>query len=182
MTLPLVEPSRPIDNAHQGTWENQGLVVGQFAATEVADVATVMTDWHLILSFDITEIPEGATIEIAELNIYQRTVTGDPYGKLGNLIVDWIRGVSYEGSLPGPGIGSNVGTLSTDADQEFKTLGIAGIVQQDLDAGRDIVQLRLRFEEDTTDIPGPTDHVNTAAFDDAGSSFEPIVKVQWRIN
>jgi len=60
------------------------------------------------LSFDLTGIPADATIESAELQFYQSKVTGDPYGKLGGLVLDLVSyGTSLDDSAYNvPAIGS----------------------------------------------------------------------------
>ena len=109
--------------------------------------------WRGFMSFDLSDIPSGASIEAAELRFFQAKVEGDPYQKLGNLVLEHV---SY---------GSNLGRAAYDAQPlGSATMArqpspgtwyivtdqtIAGWIGQDLSAGRDQFQVRLRWVQET---------------------------------
>jgi pSer/pThr/pTyr-binding forkhead associated (FHA) protein len=105
------------------------------------------------MSFDLSGIPAGATVQAVELRFYQVQVTGDPYGKLGNLI---LKHVDYGPSLEdadydGPELGSAILAMHP-APGEWYTITssvIANWIEQDLIAGRTRLQMRLQFSTET---------------------------------
>ncbi len=105
------------------------------------------------MSFDLSSIPTGATVERAELRFYQKEIQGDPYSKLGNLLLEHVDyGASLDdGAYNTPAIESAV------LDQQ-KTPGawyilsdptLASWVQSNVQAGRSRFQLRLQFRQET---------------------------------
>ena len=109
--------------------------------------------WRGFMSFDLTGIPGGASIEGAELRFFQAKVEGDPYQKLGNLILEHVNYGSNLGraAYDTPSLGSaalaqqpSPGTWYIVADRP-----IAGWIGQDLSAGRDRFQVRLRWAQET---------------------------------
>jgi len=113
------------------------------------------------VSFDIGTLPSGSNIISATLRIYQEAVNGAPYTDLGNLLVDHL---DYGGTLVGADYNSapiqaNIGTLSTDAVIEFKTLDVTLRLQDDIDNTRTRSQYRLLFPIETDN-----DSVEDAAF------------------
>lgn len=98
-------------------------------------------------SFDISTIPAGAHIVSATLRLYQAVVVGSPYVNLGNLIVDRVDiGAALDGvDFNAAPLTANLGTLSTNATIEYKTLDVSTAVQADLGASRSKSQFRIRF-------------------------------------
>ncbi len=142
MTVTIDEPTGPVDNSTLGNWDNTLLGVGEFGPAN-----QLLNNWRGIMSFDISEIPAGATIVSAELTAFQFQVNGDPYFNLGAMMVDHIamgpvmQGDAYSDFT----ISLDVGTLSINGTVGVKTLDITGVVQSDVDAARGMTQLRLRF-------------------------------------
>jgi len=106
------------------------------------------------LSFDLSGIPAGASVQSIELRFYQVNIQGDPYGKLGN---PQLVHVDYGGSLGGsaydaPAL-STVATLSahTGAGQWYTITSdtFGDWIEQDLSAGRTRIQMRLQFTTET---------------------------------
>jgi DNA-binding beta-propeller fold protein YncE len=120
-------------------------------------------------SFDVSRIPSTATLLSAELRLYQYFVGGSPYSDLGNVIVDHM---DYGASLTGAAynaaaLASNIGTLSTSATLEYKTLDVTGRLRDDIATGRPRSQYRLRFSLRTNSTDGSVD---AAFFQDAEMS------------
>ncbi len=105
------------------------------------------------ISFDVSGIPAGATVESVELRFYQKRVQGDPYGKLGSLMLEHIY---YGGSLDDsayntPALGSAMLAPET-SPAAWYTLAdptLISWVQSNLEAGRARFQLRLQFAQET---------------------------------
>ena len=147
LVVPAAEPTGPVDNSTLGNWDNTLLGVGEFGpATQF------MNNWRGILTFNIAQIPSGATIVEAELVAVQFQVNGQPYFNLGSVFVDHIemgptmQGSAYDGLTVGGAAGMNVGTLSSNGTIGTKNLDVTGVVQRDVDAGTGMTQLRLRFQ------------------------------------
>jgi len=104
------------------------------------------------LSFDVSGIPAGATIERVELRFLQKRIVGDPYAALGNLILDHVvYGDRLEGSaFDTPAMHS--GTLAQQTEEAAWYIvsdpGFISWLQGDLDEGRSRLQLRLRFAQE----------------------------------
>lgn len=113
-----------------------------------------------LYAFPLSPIPDGARIERAELQLHQRTVVGDPYGKNGVVVVDHVDYMPSPGpdSYDGQTLARAVGTLSTDEVLEVKTLDVTGCVTSCRDAAIGWAQFRLRF--DSPVVLPILDHVN----------------------
>lgn len=119
--------------------------------------------------FDISSI-QGKTILSATLRFYQvsAAMIGAPYVDLGSVIVDHVTfGSSLDVSDHSGGtLTGNIGTISTNATTEFKTLDVIGFVQADINAGRTSSQYRTRFTTDTNSDNGQ----DSNGFEDAENS------------
>ncbi len=105
------------------------------------------------MSFDLSVIPAGATVQSIELRFYQVDVVGDPYGELGNLL---LKHVDYGSSLDaadydGPELASAIlaphempGEWYTITSDTFVTW-----IEEDRSAGRSRFQLRLQFSAES---------------------------------
>ncbi len=117
------------------------------------------------MSFDLSGIPAGATVESVELRFYQKKIQGDPYGKLGNLMLEHVY---YGGSLSDsayntPALSSAMLATQT-SPATWYTLSdptLASWVQSNLEAGRSRFQLRLQFAQET-DGDGQEDWIAVA--------------------
>ncbi len=103
--------------------------------------------WRQLYSFDISSLPATATILSASLRLYQCSVAGLPYARLGNVLVDQVNygNALSAGAYDGMTVVSNIGTLSTDSALGYRSLNVATRVQNDLMAARTASQYRLRF-------------------------------------
>ena len=125
-----------------------------FVAAQGGSPATGDSDFFMnglsqrqLFSFDLSSLPAGARIESATLELYQSRVAGDPYGKLGNVIVDHLAyGSSLDASdYSGGTLQGAIGTLSTSPTVEYKSVDVTTAVEGDRGAGRTLAQFRLRF-------------------------------------
>ena len=121
------------------------------------------------LSFDLSEIPAGATIESAELRFYQKEIEGSPYQKLGNLVLEHVYyGTSFdESAYDAPALGTAVLELQSSPEAWYilSDLTIADWVQSSLAADLSRQQFRLQFSQET-DGDGQEDWI---AIEDGGS-------------
>ena len=110
------------------------------------------------VSFDLSAI--GSTINSARLRLYQDYIWGNPYENLGAVVVDhvFIGGTLEETDFDSGLITSNVGTLSSNAAEEWKELDVSEAVRRDYTEGRDDSQFRLRFLQET-DNDGSMDYI-----------------------
>ncbi|HSJ58714.1 MAG TPA: hypothetical protein VLC95_16135, partial [Anaerolineae bacterium] len=104
------------------------------------------------LSFDLSSIPSGATIERVELRFFQKRIVGDPYGALGNLVLDHV---VFGGALDGSAFDTpalHSGTLAQQTQERawyiISDPGFVSWLQDDLAQGRGRLQLRLRFAQE----------------------------------
>lgn len=97
--------------------------------------------------FDRTLLPAGAVVRSATLRVYQESVAGDPYGSLGDLVVDHVDVGSAldEDDFAEPGLEPNVGAISASSVLEVKTLDVTDSVTADVVADRTETGFRLRF-------------------------------------
>ena len=135
------------------------------------------------MSFDISGIPAGATIDNVELRFYQAKVTGDPYGKLVGLVLEQVNygskldeqayNTPASDSLPlDPLKSSGQWYMVDDA-------GLARWVQNDVAAGQGQFQVRLRFSVET-DGDGLEDWISIqpgGSF--LGSSKAPVLVITY---
>ena len=115
------------------------------------------------LSFDLAGVPAEATVEGVELRFYQKTIQGEPYGKLGSLMLDQVDyGSSLEpGAYDLPALDS-AALATLPSPNSWYVLSdplITSWVQSTLENGRPRFQLRLRFAQET-DGDGEEDWVS----------------------
>jgi hypothetical protein len=105
------------------------------------------------MSFDLSAIPAGATIESAELRFYQKQVLGSPYEKLGNLVLERVYyGTTLNDSAYNtPALDTAVLDIET-LPQAWYILSdptIAIWIQASLETGLSRQQFRLAFWQET---------------------------------
>ncbi|OGM15278.1 hypothetical protein A2V56_03930 [Candidatus Woesebacteria bacterium RBG_19FT_COMBO_42_9] len=104
------------------------------------------------VSFDISSIPSGKTIDEVTLRLYQGQLEGTPYASGGSLIVDHLDYGDSLGNedLNASAISSNIGTLTSNASIEWKDLIVTNPLKTDIAASRTRSQYRLRFTTEAT--------------------------------
>jgi hypothetical protein len=128
---------------------------GQFAASGDQGGELVSRGF---VSFDLSAIPVGANILSVELRFYQQAMMGDPYGKLGHLLLECV---SYGDSLEpagydAPAIGEQILDVRT-ASETWVTLSGEPLTSwlrtvtalSPPPRGQRRFQLRLRFAQET---------------------------------
>lgn len=104
------------------------------------------------VSFDISVLPGSATIDSATLKLYQREVIGNPY--TSPLVVDHVNYGSTWSATPYNGYptASNIGTLSNNANLEWKSLAVMSSVLNDRAMSRTTAQFAIRFAPETMGV------------------------------
>ncbi len=144
------------EGALDGYWLNDGsgsssenILVGN--GDEVEPIGELVA--RGFMSFDTSDIPAGSTIDNVELRFYQKEVQGDPYGKLGNLVLEHVDYGSTLGdsAYHTPALASALLDMETDARAWYviSEPTILSWVQSNLEAGRSRFQLRLQFRQET---------------------------------
>jgi len=105
------------------------------------------------VSFSMAPIPVGATINAATLRCFQGAATGTPYLDLSHIVVDYV---DYGTSLDNDEYGLtpivvDMGTLSVNDTQEWKTVDVTNAVGDAVTAAQPRCQFRLRFVFETLD-------------------------------
>ena len=165
-------------NNGQGSTEDEILVGNGEVVQPAGDLIA-----RGFMSFDISGIPAGATIDSVELRFYQSKVTGDPYGKLVGLMLEQV---SYGSSLDdaaynAPATDSLPLDPLEDAGQWYMIADASLVrwVQNDVAAGQSQFQVRLRFSVET-DGDGLEDWISiqpSGSF--LGSSRAPVLIITY---
>lgn len=107
------------------------------------------------VSFDLSEIPDGATIQSATLRVYdlQSGFTANLFTELGNLLLDHV---NYESAFSDastiynlPALSTAATPLATSSSLGWKELSVTDMVQNDVTTNRNHSQFRLRFTNET---------------------------------
>lgn len=124
------------------------------------------------VGFDLATLPKNAHITNAVLRVYQQSIIGDPYGVSGGsqIIVDHldygssITANTYNG---GNVYASNIGTISSGSQTEWKQLSVTDRVKSDLTTHTSS-QYRLRLSNEAQGGPITGDY---ASFNSASSGY-----------
>jgi pSer/pThr/pTyr-binding forkhead associated (FHA) protein len=139
--------------------------------------------WRGLMSFDLSEVPAGATIDSVELRFYQVKVDGNPYSKLGGLVlehVDYGNRLSAD-AFDTPALGSMTLSSQQNPGTWYTVSGptLASWVQDSVNAGRDSFQVRLRWLQES-DGDGEEDYVGVESGNNFfGSGNLPQVIIVW---
>jgi len=125
------------------------------------------------VSFDISSIPAGATIDQVTLRLYQKEVVGTPYAS--SLIVDHVNYGTSQSATPydGSPIGSNIGTLADNASLEWKESGVTSSTKDDITNGRTRSQFGIRF---ATEVTGADAWARFTSADGSGNTPQLVVR------
>ena len=120
-------------------------------------------------SFDLSSVPNNATIESANLQLYQARVDGTPYAGLGTVIVDRVDlGAGLDAAdYSGGTLTTNIGTLSSTTTIEYKNLDVTNAVRADKTSNKPRAEFRIRWSIADSNNNGLTDR---ALFTDAEDS------------
>ncbi|MCX6009510.1 MAG: hypothetical protein NTW48_05690 [Chloroflexi bacterium] len=106
------------------------------------------TTIQAFLSFDISMIPKDATITSATLDLTAAAVYGDPFNKLGMVLVYdcQYQTLSASDFVIGPVSGA-LQTIPVPPSQPITSYVLANAVQKQVDAGDSRFQLRFQFQK-----------------------------------
>jgi hypothetical protein len=135
------------------------------------------------LTFDLSVLPPGATIQSAALHLLQEQVDGDgPYtGDLLEVVAEQVRFDVLFGCDQLVPIGGTIGqrVVSTSAELGWRTADISEAVLGEVALGRDNVQLRLQFVPSMTDGDGDDDLARFASDNALDACRQPFVLVRF---
>jgi hypothetical protein len=104
-------------------------------------------------SFDLSGLPEGATIERAELRFYQKEIEGDPYEKLGNIVLEHVYyGATFDDTAyDTPALETAVLDMETSAPAWYilSDPTLTNWIQSSLETDLTRQQFRLQFSQET---------------------------------
>jgi hypothetical protein len=135
------------------------------------------------LSFDVSSIPSDATVEEVELRFYQNAVQGNPYDKLGNLVLEHV----YYGSSLNDSAYDTPAFDSADIAAQplpgawyiLADPTLASWIESGLQAGQPQFQLRLQFRRET-DGDGTEDWISIVPGGGAlGSRNQPQLTITY---
>ncbi len=110
------------------------------------------------LSFDLSDLPQGANILEATLRIYQAQIIGNPYSSGNSLEVDHLNyGDSLDPTDYGtPSLVSSFATISKNSKLEWKEADVTNQIKDDLRNAKSLSQFRIHFSKEARggDIDG----------------------------
>ena len=134
------------------------------------------------VSFDLGDIPSGATITEASLRLYQNEIKGNPYGVGGALKIDHLTyGDSLDSSDYGlAALSSSFTTLTSNAVKEWKDASVTDMVKDDVANARSRSQYRIHFQIESTggDVNGDFAYFESAD-NNMGTGNKPQLVVKY---
>jgi hypothetical protein len=120
-------------------WDAGGPIVGDLDQFEPGK------GYRQFYSFALAPVPAGSTITKATLTLYLAGSSGDPFSNHGVVVVDHL---DYGAALDGgdyalAALHPNIGTITDDITEEYKSLDVTAEVQDDLANSRTYSQFRL---------------------------------------
>jgi len=105
------------------------------------------TGLRMFFCFDLSELPAGAVLVGARLEVFTTGAQGQPYTDLGPVVVDHVEyGDELDASdYVGHTLENDIGVLAAEDQRAYRLLEVAPQVQRDREAGRRFSQFRLRF-------------------------------------
>jgi hypothetical protein len=162
------------DSLLDGYVTNTGLFTTAGAGPLTGDLDGIHAgeDFRQFYSFSLPALPGGAVVDSVTLRLFQARVTGAPYTKLGNVIVDHLDyGTALDSAdYDAAALEADIGTLSTDGTHGYKVLNATSAVLGDYGAARPRSQFRIRFSTVDGNNDGLSDYVE---FGDAEKSCCP---------
>lgn len=110
------------------------------------------------VSFEISDIPQDASIQNATLRLYQAKIIGNPYGAGGSIKIDHLTyGETLDNSdYAAPALSSSFVNLTSNATVEWKDADVSQKVKDDVANARSTSQFRIHFQTEVTggDVTG----------------------------
>lgn len=177
-----VVPAPPLDGSvdSYGTVSTTtGVIVGDTAS------ATVGNGVVGLVAFDLSRVPANATITSAVLRIYQTEVRGNPYTDLGDVVIHGadigpnIDSGDYGG---GPGLTFSLGTISSNATIEWKTLDLTVWIAPAFQGGERRFDYQLLINGNAANLDN---QIDAMVFEDAdnsqGTGNRPQLVLTWTL-
>lgn len=158
--------------------EADGVAIPGFASADREPVAGDNRDRipaRAIYTFDLSQLPAGATVTSATLRIRQIDNVGNPYEDLANVVLDHVNlgGQMPDNAFDAPATPGNLAfaTFSSDEDPVIRPAIVTPQVLLDRESGRQYSQFRLRHQvnfnlDGADDITVWADGEDTAGFGD----------------
>jgi hypothetical protein len=154
-TLPVVPSLTGFVTNHGAVSANTNPTAGDFDQLDTNRIA------RGFVTFDLSGVPAGVTLKTANMRLYQRTITGDPYLDHGSIVIDHV--------LLGPtlddldylatALDTSFAVVAADQSPGIKLVNILSAVRADLTGGRASSQFRLRFSVKEGNNNGIDDNV-----------------------
>lgn len=154
--------------------------IGDFAFTNQTGGAQRLQAYF---SYDLSSIPEGATIRSATLSVYVfQVVDGDPQGMMALVDVDHV---AYQDQFPQNFtpivLDGLIGQLTDINTLGRKEVDVTAQLQADLDAGRSRSQYRVKGRLDS-DFDNENDAVEfTDGEDSRGTGQLPLLRIEYEL-
>lgn len=159
-TTELIAFSMPAEDGFVRDTDDYWLTGSGMSLTGDRGAVEPGADYRQIFCFSLAVIPPDAVIVRATFRAYQHSVQGNPYGKLGDLVVERVEFPVGTASYADHSRGF-AGTLSTSPAEGPRTLDVTAAVRDALDSGWPRFQLRLRFYSTVAGFPDDvTDYVS----------------------
>jgi hypothetical protein len=146
-----------------------GMSAGDSASNDTA---------RMFVSFPLDQVPAGATVQRAMLEMRQIAVQGGPYAELGPLVLDHVDyGASLDrGDYATGALSAAFAEFATNATLEAKTRDVRRQVEADLASRRTRSDFRLRFVA-ATDGHADADYARFATAE--STSDQPVLRVTY---
>ena len=141
------------EGARDGFIRTDGLVRVRGNGPAVGDLDDARSGLALRMfySFPLHEIPEDAEITSVTLLVFQEGAVGQPFARLGDLLVDHVDpGISLDpDDYDGNTLSSEIGSLARDFARRYTSLSVEAAVARDMAEGRNRSWFRLRFPRES---------------------------------
>ena len=144
------------DDSKSGDVISDGSYVGIGSSHYIAGDNTANKGIRCFLTFDLSTLPAGANISSAYLNLTSSTLYGDPFGDLGNMVLEQVR---YGTSLTAGDYNTpSVNYICQYVSKPTTSKNVTTAVKNEFSLGYNRFQVRLRFTS-KTDNNGDFDRI-----------------------
>ncbi len=163
-------------------------VVSTGAEPSVGDDANNDNLWGFV-TFDLSAIPQNATIRSARVELWQRTVEGNGFGVVSLVLLDhmevdpagldWGDLLGNELEAPITNGGGQPMILSSNANNGVRTMDVTRQVRNDVNNARRYCQFRIRGLDGNTLRNGQPDRVIYTDAENQRGGQPPRLVVDW---
>jgi hypothetical protein len=169
-----------------GDASNTGGALGNFPDMRCGNsnlIGPFEVEFFPALTFDLSPLVQGETIESVTMHVFQERVDGDnPYtGDMLEVVAEHVRfDVLFDADIAPPVTGT-IGQrpVSSSGEPGWRTADITEAVLFEVAAGRDRVQVRLRFVPSMTDGDGEPDLAIFASDNANEAAHHPYLTVRY---